>query len=97
MAAGANEGEEVCVTAYYIKIGMMQKRRKSDDGGEGALLESRGSGGGGVGWASLARSTEVPGGKARGLRAGKGADVAAEPWKEVVSGCSFAQGSRRRE
>lgn len=94
-AAGANEGEEVCVTAYYIKIGMMQKRRKSDDGGEGALLEPRSSGGGGR--ASLARSTEVPGGKARGLSAGQGADVAAEPWKEVVSGCSFAQGSRRRE
>lgn len=70
-AAGANEGEEVCVTAYYIKIGMMQKRRKSDDGGEGALLEPRSSGGGGGHpWPGAPRSQggrHVGSGQARGL------------------------------
>ena len=95
-AARATEGEEVCFTAYYIKIGMMQKRRKSDDGGEGALLESRSSGvgvGGGHPWPGAPRS-QGAGHVAQGRQ---GADVAAEPWREVVSGCSFAQGRRRRE
>ena len=34
--AGGNEEAEFCFTAYYIKIGMMQKRQRSDDrGGRG--------------------------------------------------------------
>lgn len=58
---------------------------------------SLGAVGGWGGAGILGQEHRGPGGKARGLRAGQGADVAAEPWKEVVSGCSFAQGSRRRE
>lgn len=56
-AAGGIEGEEVCFTAYRIKIGTMQKRRRSDGGGVGnAAVAER--------WrrrrASSARSIEVP-------------------------------------
>lgn len=55
-AAGGIEGEEVCFTAYCIKIGTKQKRRRSDGGGVGnAAVAER--------WrrrASSARSIEVP-------------------------------------